>query len=74
MDELKKIMLDKMESLHVKLYYKNRYENTEEGMFERLKDKIRYEQLKEVARMNPDWNIEKLSLELSEKIKKKTSL
>ena len=74
MDELKKNMLDKMEYLHVKLYYKNRYENTEEGIFERLKDKIRYEQLKEVVRMNPDWIIEKLSLELSEKIKKKTSL
>jgi hypothetical protein len=74
MDELKEFMLTKMEELHIKLYYKNRYGNTEEGIFEKLKDTVRYEQLKEVVRMNPDWNNEEISRELSKRIQKKTSL
>jgi hypothetical protein len=74
MEELKEFMLSKMEHLHIKLYYKNRYSNSEEGIFEKLKDTIRYEQLKEVTRANPDWNNEEISRELSERIRRKTSL
>ena len=74
MEELKEFILSRMESLHTKLYYKNSYGNTEGGVFERLKDTIRYEQLKEVVRMNPDWNNEEMSRELSSRITKKRSL
>ena len=74
MGELKEFILNKLEQIHLKLYYGNPYPNTEEGVFERLKDTIRYEQIKEVVRMNPDWDDEELGRELSDRIRKKTSL
>ena len=74
MGELKEFILNKLEQIHLKLYYDNPYPNTEEGVFERLKDTIRYEQIKEVVRMNPDWDNEELGRELSDRIRKKTSL
>lgn len=74
MGNFKEYMLQKLEDLHVKLYYKNRYENNEQGVTEKLTDMVRYEQLKEVVRANPDWNDEEFSRELSKRINKRTSL
>ncbi|WP_346208380.1 hypothetical protein NSS91_07490 [Caldifermentibacillus hisashii] len=74
MDELKEFILNRMETLHLKLYFGRPYPNTEEGVFDRLKDTIRYEQLKEVVRINPDWNNEEMGRELSKRLQKKTTL
>lgn len=74
MDELKEFILSRMEALHLKLYYGRPYANNEDGVFERLKDTIKYEQLKEVVRMNSDWNNEDMARDLSKRIQKKTTL
>ena len=71
MDEFKDFMLSRLEMLHLKLYYGNPYPNTEEGVFERLKDTVSYEQLKEVVRMNPSWNERDMARELSKRIREK---
>mgnify|MGYP001374531999 CR=1 FL=1 len=71
MDEFKDFMLSRLEMLHLKLYYGNPYSNTEEDAFERLKDTVRYEQLKEVVRMNPSWNERDMTRELSKRIQKR---
>jgi len=46
----------------------------DKGVFDRLKDTIRYEQLKEVVRMNPEWNNEEMARDLSKRIRNRTEL
>lgn len=72
--EFKEYILERLEQLHIELNYKSNYENTEDGIVRRLKDTVRYEQLREVVIANPDWNDEEMSLELSERIRMKISL
>lgn len=71
---MKEWILSRLTELHINLYYKNKYENTEDGNFEKIKDITRYEQLKEVVRNNPSWDVTEMSEELSERIRKRTSL
>jgi len=74
MDELKTYIMIKMEEIHIKLYYQNTYGNTELGLFEKLQDTIRYEQLKEIVMANPAWDNETFNRELSKRIDAKVKL
>lgn len=75
MNDLKQFVLDKLETLPLKLHYGHHYDlNSSRGLTKRLEDLGRYEQLLEVARENPDWDNEEISKELAERIRKKTSL
>ncbi|UPI12172.1 hypothetical protein [Bacillus phage SBSphiJ6] len=75
MRDLKQFVLDRLEVLHLRLFYRNTYNlNRTEGISNRLEDLVRYEQLKEVVRENPDWDDEEVAKELSARINEKTSL
>lgn len=75
MDNLKEFIIDKVKELHLNIYYnKKDYENTEECMFEKIKDMVRYEQLKEVVRMNPEWDNEEIGREIARRINQEITL
>ncbi|WP_427137235.1 hypothetical protein [Psychrobacillus psychrodurans] len=75
MGDFKEFVLKKLEVLHLKLNCGNKYDlHTTKGLTERIEDLAKYEQLSEVVRENPDWNSEEFSKELSERIRKKTTL
>jgi hypothetical protein len=75
MNNLKEFIIDKVKELHLNIYYnKKDYENTEEYMFEKIKDMVRYEQLKEVVRMNPEWDNEEIGREISRRINQEITL
>jgi hypothetical protein len=75
MNNLKEFIIDKVKELHLNIYYnKKDYENTEEYMFEKIKDMVRYEQLKEVIRMNPEWDNEEIGREISRRINQEITL
>jgi hypothetical protein len=75
MNNLKEFIIDKAKELHLNIYYnKKDYENTEEYMFEKIKDMVRYEQLKEVVRMNPEWDNEEIGREISRRINQEITL
>lgn len=75
MSSFKQFVLEKLEVLHLKLFYRSSYDlNSPMGIAGRLQDLTRYEQLKEVVRENPDWDDEEMAKELSKRINEKTSL
>jgi hypothetical protein len=75
MNNLKEFIIDKAKELHLNIYYnKKDYGNTEECMFEKIKDMVRYEQLKEVVRMNPEWDNEEIGREISRRINQEITL
>lgn len=75
MSSFKQFVLEKLEVLHLKLFYHSSYDlNSSMGIVGRLQDLTRYEQLKEVVRENPDWDDEEMAKELSKRINEKTSL
>lgn len=75
MNNLKEFIIDKVKELHLNIYYnKKDYENTEEYMFEKIKDMVRYEQLKEVVRMNPEWDNEEIGREIARRINQEITL
>jgi hypothetical protein len=75
MNNLKEFIIDKVKELHLNIYYnKKDYENTEEYMFEKIKDMVRYEQLKELVRMNPEWDNEEIGREISRRINQEITL
>lgn len=75
MSSFKQFVLEKLEVLHLKLFYHSSYDlNSPMGITERLQDLTCYEQLKEVVRENPDWDDEEMAKELSKRINEKTSL
>lgn len=75
MNDLKEFIIDKVKELHLNIYYnKKDYENTEEYMFEKIKDMVRYEQLKEVVRMNPEWDNEEIGREIARRINQEITL
>jgi hypothetical protein len=75
MNNLKEFIIDKVKELHLNIYYnKKDYENTEECMFKKIKDMVRYEQLKEVIRMNPEWDNEEIGREISRRINQEITL
>ena len=75
MRDFKEFVLEKLEFLHLKLFYHSPYDlNSPKGITGRLQDLTRYEQLKEVIRENPKWDDEEMAKELSKRINKKTSL
>lgn len=75
MSEFKEYILESLKDLHIKLHYGNNYDlNTYEGLMDRVKDLSKEEQLKEVVRNNPEWDIEEISKELSQRIKRKMTM
>lgn len=72
--DFKEVMLNKLEELHMKINYHYEYGNDENGLVERLKHRIRYEQLKEIVRDNPEWDSEEVSDLLSERISERVSV
>lgn len=75
MINFKEFVLEKLEILHLKLNYGHSYDlHTTKGLIERIEDLTRYEQLSEVIRENPDWDSKEVNKELSERIRKKTTL
>ncbi|POD45913.1 hypothetical protein BKM15_26200 [Pseudomonas syringae pv. syringae] len=75
MSDFKEFVLKRLEVLHLKLNCKHPYDiNTAKGLTERLEDLTKYEQLKEVVRENTEWDSEEFSKEMSERIRKKTTL
>jgi hypothetical protein len=75
MNNLREFIIDKAKELHLNIYYnKKDYRNTEECMFKKIKDMVRYEQLKEVIRMNPEWDNEEIGREISRRINQEITL
>ncbi|QZA69047.1 hypothetical protein 278BB001_102 [Bacillus phage 278BB001] len=75
MSDFKQFVLCKLEVLHLNLFYNNPYDlNSTKGITDRLEDLVRYEQLKEVVRENPEWDDTEMAKELSARINKRTSL
>lgn len=79
MDEFKNNILDMVEHLHMKVHHQrfvdeeDVYSWGEGGRYQEFKDYIKLETLKEVVQANPYWDAEKLSLELGERIRKRTT-
>lgn len=68
-------VIDKLQKLHIKLHYKQSYDyNSVNDLKQRIADLDELEKLKEYVRNRQDWNTEELSKELSERIRKATSL
>ena len=75
MRDFKEFVLEKLEVLHLKLFYRSSYDlNSSMGIAGRLQDLTRYEQLQEVVRENPEWDDGEVAKELSKRINKRTSL
>lgn len=76
--EFKDILIDNFVELHIKLYYprctRHRYAEGKNGIYERLEDEVKIEHLKEIMRLNNEWDIEEIGRETSERIRQKTSL
>jgi len=73
-NSFKEFLIQRCTDFHVKIYYESRYVNNEQGTYEKLKDMIRYEELKEVIRNHPSLDIEEIGKEVSERVRKRVSL
>lgn len=71
----KEDVIESLKKLHIKLHYKRAYDyNSIEDLEQRIADLNELESLKEYVRNRQDWNTEEISKELSERIRKATSL
>lgn len=73
----KEKFVDELVKLYLKLHHPKvagGYKNNQEGAYKRLKDEIKLEYLKEIANLNPEWDMQELSLSASEKIRDKTNI
>jgi ATP sulfurylase len=73
-NDLKNYVINECVDLHVALHHGTSYNSTENGAYSKLKDFIRYEELKAVVRNNPDWDNEEISREISEGVRKRTTI
>jgi hypothetical protein len=73
METLKDYVIKECVNLHVALYYGTRYESNENGAYSKLKDFIRFEELKAVVRNNPDWDDEEIVSKIAEGVRERTT-
>lgn len=74
MEEFKDFIINRCTDFHVKIYYGTSYENNEQGVYDKLKDIVRYEELKEVVRNHPKFDNEEIGREISARVRKRTSI
>lgn len=68
-------VLKRLQELHIKLHYRQSYDyNSVEDLTQRINDLNEVDSLKACVRSNGDWDTAELSKELSERIRKATSL
>lgn len=74
MEELKEYILSELTDLHVAIHYGTGYGNSENGVYKKLRDIVEYKQLKRLVGSSPCFDSEEMGRELSNRVKKRTSL